>query len=75
MYAERVMVETDVGGKLKSLPMLPPNRRFEAIFLLVDDGVAPPPTRRHPHPDLVGGLVVAGDVLDSAPVADWGLAE
>jgi hypothetical protein len=75
MYAERVLVETDRSGKLKSLPVLPPNRRFEAIFLLVDDGFAPPPARRRPHPDLVGRLVVAGDVLDSAPVADWGLAE
>lgn len=75
MYAERLMVETDVGGKLKSMPVLPPNKHFEAIFLQIDDDIAPPRVRRRPHPDLVGGLVISGDVLDSAPVEDWGLPE
>jgi hypothetical protein len=40
MYAERLMLETDAQGRLRSLPRLPPNRRFEAIFLVVDDEIA-----------------------------------
>ncbi|HES75884.1 MAG TPA: hypothetical protein ENO09_02620 [bacterium] len=37
MYAERLMLETDAQGRLRSLPRLPPNRRFEAIFLVEDE--------------------------------------
>ena len=37
MHAERLMLETDAQGRLRSLPRLPPNRRFEAIFLVEDD--------------------------------------
>ncbi len=40
MYAERLMLETDAQGRLRSLPRLPPNRRFEAIFLAEDEGIA-----------------------------------
>ncbi len=35
MYAERVIVETDQFGVLKSLPKLPANKQLEAIFLVV----------------------------------------
>ncbi len=32
MYAERLILETDVSGKLKQMSMLPANKQFEAIF-------------------------------------------
>ena len=73
MYAERLMLETDAQGRLRSLPRLPPNRRFEAIFLALEEGGADTVGLRHPHPDLVGRLTVFGDVMESAPVAVWDL--
>ena len=49
MYAERLMLETDTAGSVKRMPRLPPNKRFEAIFLVVDAPVAGRGARRHPH--------------------------
>jgi hypothetical protein len=37
MYAERVVLNTDSTGHLVHLPMLPANKRVEAIFLVLDD--------------------------------------
>jgi len=37
MYAERLILETDVTGKLKQMPLLPANKQMEAIFLVIDD--------------------------------------
>jgi hypothetical protein len=37
MYAERVVLNTDSAGHLVHLPMLPANKRVEAIFLVIDD--------------------------------------
>ena len=68
MHAERLMLETDAQGRLRSLPRLPPNRRFEAIFLSLDEGRVKTVGLRRPHPDLVGRLTVLGDVMESAPL-------
>jgi hypothetical protein len=37
MDAERLILETDGYGNLKHLPKLPPNKQFEAIFLVISD--------------------------------------
>jgi len=37
MYAERFILETNVSGKLKGMPLLPANKKVEAIFLMLDD--------------------------------------
>ncbi len=37
MYAERVVLNTDSVGHLVHLPILPANKRVEAIFLVLDD--------------------------------------
>ncbi len=36
IYAERMIVETDIAGNIKQLPKLPANSRIEAIFLVMD---------------------------------------
>jgi len=75
MYAERLILETDETGRLKSVPRLPESGRFEAIFLRLDDPalVVTPKQRRTPHPGLAGGAVESGNVIDSAPAAAWNL--
>lgn len=75
MYAERIILETDTAGNVKSVPKLPPNRQVEAIFLVLEEGEtrATPPQRRRPHPDIAGRLTILGDVMSSLPVVDWDL--
>ena len=71
MDAERLILETDSEGNLKQLPQLPPNKQFEAIFLVIGDIAevsATPPSgshakRRTPHPDIAGKLCVIGDII------------
>lgn len=74
MYAERLILETDAAGHLKSIPRLPENKRIEAIFLVLDESVPKAaPAKRRPHPDIVGKVNIVGDVLNSAPASDWDL--
>ncbi len=75
MYAERIILETDTAGNIKSVPKLPPNRQVEAIFLVLEERDIPlaPGQRRRPHPDIAGRLKMLGDVMSSAPAADWNL--
>jgi hypothetical protein len=72
MYAERLILETDVRGKIKNIPVLPANKQLEAIFLVIaeNDQVKP---RRQPHPDIVGKAKTMGNIIDTAPEADWNL--
>ncbi|MGJ3251202.1 MAG: hypothetical protein ACFE0J_08740 [Elainellaceae cyanobacterium] len=37
MDAERLILETDASGNLRHVPKLPPNKRVEAIFLMISD--------------------------------------
>ncbi len=75
MYAERLILETDETGQLMAVPKLPGKSRFEAIFLRLDEPALPskPAQRRTPHPDLAGGAVELGNVIDTAPSTDWNL--
>ncbi len=73
MYAERVMLETDRAGGVKRMPRLPPNKQFEAIFLVIDAPVAGQGVQRHPHVDIAGKMRLLGDVMSSAPRSDWDL--
>lgn len=72
MYAERLILETDVAGKLKQIPVLPANKQLEAIFLVIAETDQAKP-RRQPHPDIAGKAKVMGNIIDTAPVADWDL--
>ena len=72
MYAERLILETDVAGKIKQIPVLPANKQLEAIFLVIAERDQAK-LRRQPHPDIVGKAKILGNIIDSAPVADWNL--
>jgi hypothetical protein len=74
MYAERLILETDLSGKLKKTPKLPPNKRLEVIFLDLAPSIEPPPRQhRRPHPDIIGNATILGNIMDSAPENDWAL--
>jgi hypothetical protein len=70
MEAERLILETNHAGKIKKIPKLPPNKKLEAIFLIVDD-VALRPVRRTPHADIAGKIKIKGDLLDTVPATAW----
>jgi len=72
MYAERLILETDVSGKLKSIPVLPANKQLEAFFLVIAETDQAKPLRQ-PHPDIAGKTKIMGNIIDSAPVAEWDL--
>ncbi len=74
MYAERLILETDVSGKLKQMPILPANKQFEAIFLVIDEAKQAN-KRRQPHPDIAGKGKIMGNIIDTASTAEWNLPE
>jgi hypothetical protein len=69
MYAERLILETDISGNLKKRPKLPANKQFEAIFLMLED--VSKRVKRTPHPDIAGKVKIMGDIFNSAPSSDW----
>lgn len=64
MYAEKMLLETDSKGQLKTLPALPPNRQVEAIFLVLEEPVSPPPAKRRPVPSIAGQGKTLGDLIN-----------
>lgn len=75
MFAERLILETDPMGIVHNLPLLPPNRKVEAIFLVLDEPTSQTISvlHREPHPDLAGQISILGDIMSSAPTAAWDL--
>mgnify|MGYP001477544147 CR=1 FL=1 len=73
MYAEKVLLETDLQGRLKVLPKLPPNRRVEAIFLVLDKPVSVAPLiERRPAPSIAGkGKTLGALIAPIVPEEDW----
>lgn len=69
MYAERLILETDVSGKLKQIPVLPANKQLEAIFLVIAETDQTKP-RRQPHPDIAGKAKVLGNIIDTATIEE-----
>lgn len=73
MYAERVVLETDRNGKLKQTPKLPANKKFEAIFLFIEESNTIIPKKRTPHPNILGKVVIRGDIFSSVSDDQWDL--
>jgi len=72
MYAERLILETDVAGKLKQVPLLPANKQLEAIFLVIAESEQTN-LHRQPHPDIAGKTKIMGNIIDAAPESEWNL--
>ncbi|QHU99985.1 hypothetical protein NON20_08595 [Synechocystis sp. B12] len=71
MQSQHIILETDELGNIKNPPKLPPNKRIESIFLVVEDINKLDSLVNQPHPDLVGQVQIVGNVFDSVPEQDW----
>ncbi|ACA98420.1 MULTISPECIES: hypothetical protein [Cyanophyceae] len=71
MKAQHIILETDPSGNIKNIPKLPPNKKIEGIFLVLDDVADSSLPVRKPHPDLVGQVQILDDTFDSVPETDW----
>jgi hypothetical protein len=71
MQVKHIILETDQSGNIKNLPKLPPNKKIEGIFLVLDDITDLNLPVRKPHPDLIGQVQILSDIFDSAPETDW----
>ena len=63
MYAEKLILETDLSGRLKKVPKLPPNKQLEAIFIVISDTTSSVAVFRTPHPDIAGKVIIKGDIM------------
>lgn len=84
MLAERVTVESDAEGNLAGMPKLPPNSKFEVIFLFLDQASTahlqqplglPSDVQtqiRQISPKIAGKGKILGDIISPViPDADW----
>lgn len=72
MQAQKLFLETDQHGHLKQPLHLLPNKRFEAIFLVLDG--ANKPIVRKPSNKIAGQGKILGDIMQPAvPVEDWNM--
>ena len=67
MDAQRLILEADASGNLKQVPKLPPNKKLEAIFLVLDNLTDVPIKKRIPHHDIAGKIKILGDVMHTVP--------
>lgn len=72
MQAERLVLETDQFGNLKTPLELPANKKIEAVFLFLTDADKPI-KRRVPHPDIAGKVNIKGDIMSAVPASEWDL--
>lgn len=73
MNKERLILDTDSKGNLKGLPKFPPNKKVEAIFLIVDRPDQKRGTCRFPHRDIAGKIRIMGNIFDTVSESEWNL--
>jgi hypothetical protein len=69
MQLQHIILETDQLGNIKNIPKLPPNKKIEGIFFVLDDTDTLSP--QMPHPDLAGQVQIFGSIFESVPEQDW----
>jgi len=73
MHKERLILDTDNKGNLKGLPKFPPNKKVEAIFLIIDKPDHKTGARRFPHKDIAGKIRIMGNIFDTVCENEWNL--
>jgi hypothetical protein len=68
MQVQRQIVAVTRREVTIELPASFVNHQVEIIALTVDEER---PRERAPHPDIAGKVQIRGDILSSAPEADW----
>jgi hypothetical protein len=71
MQPKHIILETDQSGNLKNVPKLPPNKKIQGIFLVLDDINESNLPVNAPPINLVGKVQILGDIFDSVPETDW----
>lgn len=71
MYAKKMILQTDIKGKFKYIPVLPANKKVEAIFLIEDDASENDIQLRKPHTEIAGKLTIKDDIINTIPVESW----
>ena len=75
MNRERLILDTDNKGNLKGLPQFPPNKKVEAIFLIIDRPDQKTRKRRFPNKDIAGKVQIKGNIFDTVCKNEWNLPE
>jgi len=75
MYAKKLILETDKKGIIRKIPVLPANKKYEAIFLALEDLPEKQNTARKPHSHIAGGVKFKGDIFNTVSKNDWDLPE
>ena len=75
MYAKKIILETDTKGIIRKIPVLPANKRYEAIFLVIEDLPGEQDLKRKPHSQIAGKIQFRGDIINTVLKSDWDLPE
>jgi hypothetical protein len=73
MNKERLILDTDNKGNLKGLPKFPPNKKVEAVFLVVERPDKKVRPCRRPHHDIAGKTRIMGNIFDTVSKDEWNL--
>ena len=73
MHKEQLILDTDNKGNLKGLPKFPPNKKVEAVFLIIDKPDQKIDARRFPHKDIAGKTRIMGNIFDTVCENEWNL--
>lgn len=60
-----MILDTDNNGNLQGLPKFPPNKKVEAVFLIIDKPDHKTRPRRLPHKDIAGKVRITGNIFDT----------
>jgi hypothetical protein len=72
MNTKQLLLETDNKDNLQGLAKFPPNKKVEAIFLVVDGpDQKTTSTHRFPHRDIAGKIQIMGNIFDSVSEDGW----
>jgi hypothetical protein len=73
MNKERLILDTDNKGNLKGLPKFPPNKKVEAVFLVVERPDKKIRPCRFPHHDIAGKIRIIRNIFDTVSKNEWNL--
>lgn len=75
MYAKKMILETDKKGIIRKIPVLPANKKYEAIFLVIEDLSEKQVVERKPHFNIAGKIQLKGDIFNTVSKNDWDMPE
>jgi hypothetical protein len=74
MHTDRLLLYSDHKGNLKGLPKFPPNKKVEAVFMVIEKPEPSTCLRRFPNREIAGKIQIKGNIFNTASEKDWNLA-